>query len=283
MKHRFSKGLCLCSFAFVPLLTHAAAPVIEVTPWSAPNGYGSPSFPGAVANEIYALEHGLPAYGDPSSPTYFQTAPANLSISDNMVTGYASWKGDANPGTTFGPAFAGEYGNRLHFGLLVLGNGNQISISQLGFTMDSNDPDNSLDWTYATGVYQYSQDYQGWKFGDDGLPNTADDVFITAGSNTQMVDAIVGRGSGNAWDNYLTDPGATPQDKLNNAIAGVYQGPFQFTGTYTLQWGNSQQVATGSGSVTFNAESPVPEAGPMAASALLVAAMAARKFRTRRA
>ena len=75
-----------------------------------------------------------------------------------------------------------------------------------------------------------------------------DDTFITGGLNTQLVDGLVGRGSGNSYAAYCPDcTVAEKQAAIDAAAAG---GSFQFTGTYTL--GDS----TGSG--TFNV-SAVPE------------------------
>lgn len=249
---RIIKGLCLVALSILSA-TGSRAATIEVTPWSAPNAFGSPSFSDAVANEIFALKNGLSSYGDASLPTYFETAPSEMEVSENMVTGYPSWLGSADPAGDFGAAFAAELGNRLHFGILITGDGEEISISELGFSAISTDPDNTLGFSFAPGSYNYSLQYQGWDYGLDETPLTGDDVMITSGPNTQLVDAIVGRGSGNAWASYLTDPGETPQDKLNGQIASVYSGPFTFTGTYTLG------EAVGSGSVNFNVEQPVPE------------------------
>ena len=58
---------------------------------------GSPSFAGYESNAIYAIENGLNAYGDSSLPTYYQAAPSVLPISANVVTGFASWQGNASP------------------------------------------------------------------------------------------------------------------------------------------------------------------------------------------
>lgn len=238
----FLVGAMACAVA---LQTHAVT--IQVTPWSAPNAFGSPSFAGAVDNAIYAQRHGLTSYGDPSSPTYYQAAPTQMQLKDNIVTGYPSWKGDADPVGSYGPAYGAELGNRLHFGVLVLaGIGSKVEIGLLGFSATSTDG-GTLNFGFGVGSYNYSAQYVGWNFGGDNTPNTGDDTFITGGPNNQQVDAIVGRGSGNAWASYLTDPGATPQDKLDGVVASIQQTPFDFTGTYT--YGD----ASGSATVRFNA------------------------------
>src|SRR5512135_552760 len=93
-----------------------AAVSIQVYPSSAPNAYGSPSYPGWVANAVYALENDLATWGDNSLPTYYQRITV-MTDRDNIVTGFMSWKGYADPGTVFGPAFASELGNRATYGV----------------------------------------------------------------------------------------------------------------------------------------------------------------------
>ena len=45
----------------------AASIDITVTPWLAPNAFGSPSYAGAVANQIDALYQGLSSNGTPGT------------------------------------------------------------------------------------------------------------------------------------------------------------------------------------------------------------------------
>ena len=217
-------ALCLVAGATVPA---RADVLITVTPSVAPNAFGSPSYGAYVQNAVAALEQGKSSYGDPTSPSH--TRAERLSaVPQVLVSGFPSWLGTAEPGTAFGPAFANELGNRLLFGLTILGNGEQFSISQLSFTATSSDPSNSLGFSFGVNTYNYSNDYVGVIFGTGGNP----DQYITSGANTQMVDAVFGRGSGNAFAVYTTDPGATMQDKLDNALAAIPD--MTFTGTYTL-------------------------------------------------
>ena len=236
--------LVVCALAIVPMAAKSAI-TIDVTPSSAPNGYGSPNYSGYFGNAIYALENGVASYGDPSSPSYYTQAPAVMSVLNNIVTGFSSWNGVANPSG----AYASELGNRLLFGLDVRGNGTEISIDQLSFSMASTDG-NTLGYSYSLGSYGYSSQYVGWDYGADGIRGTADDIFITSGAASQQVDEIVGRGSGNAWAVYAGDYPGTLQDGINQAAADLGSSPIDFTGTYTL--GGAQ----GSATVTFE---PVPE------------------------
>lgn len=244
------------------LAINASAIEIQVTPWSAPNGYGSPSFDGAVSNQIYALRNGLTAYGNPALPTYYQAAPAVMDVRDNIVTGFPSWKGDADPVGTYGAAFGSEFGNRLHFGIDIRGQESKIAIVNLAFTAFSTDLGNSLGFSYIVGSYNYSSQYMGWDYGLDGVRGTGDDIFITGGPNSRLVDEIVGRGSGNAWDVYDTSAPllGTRQEKIDFAVSQIKGDgtPFDFVGTYTMGDVN------GSGKVTFGTvpgPASVPDTG----------------------
>ncbi|MFI4950679.1 MAG: PEPxxWA-CTERM sorting domain-containing protein [Caulobacterales bacterium] len=220
--------------------------MITVTPTVAPNAFGSPSYAGWVTNSIAAQHDGLSALGNPASPTFYQ-AQSNVNPSQVIVTSFPSWLGQQDPGTVFGPAFTNELGNRMLFGLKVDGEGAQFSISQLSFNAVSDDPGDGLGFGFGAGSYNYSSDYEGVLKGSDGLLWTADDIFITSGANTQLVDGLVGRGSGNSFEaTCLEGPCVTTADRqalLDSAAADTAQIS-HFTGTYTLG------DVTGSG--TFN-------------------------------
>lgn len=219
---------------------------ITVTPSLAPNAFGSPNWPGYVSNAVTALYNGFSAFGSASSPDYYSAVTGPINVKDNIVTGFNSWRGDANPGGDYGAAFAGEYGNRLHFGVVIEGHGVQFSISEMSFDSHSSDAGDGLGFGFAAGSYGYSNDYVGVIHGPSG------DTFITSGPNTQLVDEIVGRGSGNAYAVYSTDPGATNQEKIDLAASAI--GPYSYTGTYAIEGVT--------GSATVNA---VPEPFSMAA------------------
>jgi hypothetical protein len=247
--------------ALAPLLALALAPcahaaTILVTPALAPNAFGSTYFTAWTANAIAALHDGTTSAGDPSLPSYYQ-AQSNITPAQSLVTGFPSWMGVADPGTAFGPAFANEYGERMHFGVVIDGDGQQFSISQLSFEAFSDDPANILGsgFFYDVGEFDYNLSYQGVLKGDDGLLWTADDVFVTGGPNTTLVDGLVSRGPGNSIPVYC--PGCTVPEQ-QAAIDAIAKGPFptKFTGTYGLHIHDETFIETGSGTFTFGA---VPE------------------------
>jgi hypothetical protein len=215
---------------------------ITVIPALAPNAYGSPNWNAWVSNATTAIANGYSSYGDPSSPSYYQRAPGVISVTNNIVTGFPSWNGLADPGNVFGANFSQELGNRIQFGIDIKGGTNLISISQLSFSAHSSDPSNTLDFTFAQGSYNYSASYVGIIHGPGGT-----NTYITSGPATQLVDEIVGRGSGNAWDTYDTSGNiASQQSNIVLCASQVGAQPFNFTGTYTIGG------VLGSNSVTLN-------------------------------
>jgi len=251
----------------LPLLILAAStaalagPItIEVNPALAPNGFGSPNYASWRANALNALYTGATTAGTPGTPAYYEQR-TQFYGNEVMVTSFPSWLGQVDPGSVFGPSFASELGNRILFGLVVDGNGTQFSISQLSFSALSTDPLNALGFTFAAGSYNYGADYIGILAGDDLQVFTSDDVFVTGGANTQLVDALIGRGSGNAL--WPCGPG-DPHPCTNNAerqialddVANYNNGQqYLFRGTYRINDGATVLAET-TGTATINT---VPE------------------------
>ena len=106
-------------------------------------------------------------------------------------------------------------------------------------------------------------------FGADNTWGGGDDTFITSGLNTQLVDGLVGRGSGNAWwPGGGPVPPGTEQATIDAEIAALTgQTPFDFIGTYTL---DLSTPLIGSAKVTFvSSTASVPDKG---STALMLAA-----------
>jgi len=258
------RALLVAALSAVGLLS---TPLIIVTPAVAPNRYGSPSYSAWVSNAIAAIGSGSATYGTPGTPSYYQAAPFVIPEAWDLVTSFYSWLGVADPGATFGPDFVNELGNRILFGIHILGNGTKFAISDLSFAASSTDSADLLGFSYGAGSYNYGADYVGIIY---GTPN----ILVTSGPNTQLVDELIGRGSGNAlWPCGPGDPlpCSTPdeQQAALNWWANYNGAPYYFNGTYTLNYLDSDSVLSsvqGEGGVEFD---PVPEPGTL----FLVAAL----------
>lgn len=244
--------------------------VILVAPSVGPNIFNSPNYEAYRDNSLAALASGAASAGVPNTPGFYQAIPSGGSIPLNqlVVTDFPSWLGRPDPAAAFGSPFANETGTRLYFGLAILPVPNtpptRFSISQLGFR-GTTSTGNVLDdgFTFPAGFYEYSEDYVGLIFNPDGSVSR-----VTSGRNTQLVDALVGRGASNAFE-ALSQPGLTNQQAIDQALPG--EG-FDFTGTYTL--GDLSGSATVSATAT-----PIPVPPSCVLLGLGCAGLALRRFR----
>lgn len=261
-------GVALLALALT--IGTSAQVTIDVFPTIAPNIFGVSGaewsrnavdtiYTTAVAGASYATMTG----GTIGTPTYFSLAPATILASDMFVSAFKSWDGQSDPRNAFGDDFANENGNRLHFSFLVQGNGQKISLSQLSFELRSSDATNDLKVVRPTGWYSYNANYVGIKFGADGLLGGADDEFVTSGLNTQEVDMLIGRGTGNAWEpvNTSGDP-VKEQEALDAKAASIAsRTPIIVTGTYTY----TSSLAGGASFTGTNSVTVIPEPSTYAA------------------
>jgi hypothetical protein len=214
----------------------------------APNRWGSSSYDGYAANALAALESGgCGSVGDPSQPTDYSSV-SQINGDENVVTGFSSWLGNADPTG----AFASELGNRVTFGLLVDGNGLQVSAGNVSFTMASTDPGNSLGYTETIADLGSGSNLV---YGTSGTANTPVLFGYTGTAWVQVTDPnatyneLAFVGMGNAPAAYLSSPGATNQDKIFGA---AITGPYAITGTYTY--------LDATASATVNVVAPEPTA-----------------------
>jgi hypothetical protein len=246
----------------------AKAVTVTVDTWLAANGAGSPSFAGAEANAVQGMMNGGVATG--TGPTAF-TPVTNVTPAQAVVTQFRSWMGVVDPGTVFGSAYANESGNRMTFALSAISDPyHEFSISQMSFTAHSSDPAGALNFGVSAGGYNYSTGFVGVRYGADGKFGGGDDTFITSGSNTQLVDALFGRGSGNSLAAVCHGCTLAEQQDILDDVAAYPGFPFTFTGTYT--------IGEDAGSGTFNIAN-VPEPSTWAMMVLGFAGMGFMAYR----
>lgn len=220
----------------------SAAIVIEQYFSSAPNVYGSPSWNGYVANALNSLENGLGDIGNRTTdPTAYQRLNGYYAPGDVMVTSYNSWMGVANPGAPFGS----EYGNRIHAGLHIYGDGlTQFRLEDLTFSMSSSDGPNSLAWAGNFIGYDFNNTTRyGVDWGADNAKGGGDDTIIFgAGSGLLWVDELVYVGVGNAfWPQVPTD-GLTGQAALDSVAAYIVANSIAIANTYCIKDQSGAQV-----------------------------------------
>lgn len=223
----------------IGVLGFAAAAFADITvtvvPSSAPNVYGSPSWGTYVTNSLFALENGLTQVGDrETDPTAYQAITDGvLRPGDIMVTSFKSWRKYTNPGVVWGPQFAGEYGNRMHFGLHIMGDGTeQFCLEDLEFEISSTDG-NVLGFAGDFVGFGYASTRHGIDWGPDRIRGTADDIRYTSGNGTTPVDELVYVGVGNAyWPQPAT--GQSEEDAIHDAIVWMRSQGVQVTGEYSI-------------------------------------------------
>ncbi|MFM9873124.1 MAG: PEP-CTERM sorting domain-containing protein [Fimbriimonadaceae bacterium] len=238
---------------------------IDVYASAAPNAFGSANWGGYVSNALTAIEGGLGTYGA-AGPTQFNNyAGETHLVSENIATGYTSWLGNANPSAPFN----NELGTRWHFGVRVLGQGSQFTLQNLTYNMTSvEQPSLNFSGNFVGATYsptRYGIDYV------DGIKGNGNDIIYSTGNGTTLVDELVYVGVGNAFASYVTDPGATNQDKLDGVVASI--AGYTLTTQYGLDFG-AGNVATGSAFTNFQA---VPEPATMSLIGLGALALIRKK------
>jgi len=262
---------------------------IQVIPSTAPRGPGA-SFDGYNINAQNALENGLNNVGDPTTqPTAYRSANAigvgqfEVATRELITSTFPSWRGQAAP---TGP-FANEQGNRLHFGLHLLGDGTRFSLAQLEFQPNSDDANNTFDASPT--VFTAASLYDEFRRGIDyvnGIKGDGDDMVYTNDESADLpIDELILTGNGVA---LFADaqPGATDQEKLDNAVAQLNSlSPFHINGTYTLfddvDHTNANVLTSGSADVLIIVPEPATAMTVLALASILLTARRPRAIRIR--
>ncbi|MCR4274460.1 MAG: hypothetical protein NUW02_00190 [Candidatus Campbellbacteria bacterium] len=226
---------------FVVALPTAVSADILVNVYAspAPNGFGSPSWSGYLANAMNALQNGLSVVGDRETDPTAYSALVRYFPGDVMVTSFSSWRGISEP-----PApFNGEYGNRMHFGLVALGDGLEwFTLANVQFAILSSDGQlnyiGSLVGTTLNGTTRVGVNY-----GPDRVLGGGDDIVYNSGeSDSTVLDALYYVGVGNGYwpggttpDQAILDETAEYIRTENIIISGGYSvNGYQNSGTTTV-------------------------------------------------
>ena len=231
-------------------MTAHAGIVLEVIASQSPNTT-SPSFAGWRQNVMDALENHLPSVGDPAAtPTAFDPV---TTVGDHtaLLSSFPSWHGVADPGTAFGPAFAGETGNFIIFSLRATAtDGTTFSLSELSGHILSDDPGHFVNFNFDFS----SNNYSSGVVGVDPVSGN----FITSGPGTQPVSALFYSGAGiTLFAGAPLCPTGSDQEVLDCA-AGRWRNfmPFHMVADYQFRDAAGNVIGSGSGSVLFDAPEP---------------------------
>gem|GEM_PF-2608646 len=184
----------------------------------APNRYATSSgWVDWVGNMTAALTANSTAQGNPATdPGAFyivdKLKPGDMT--DVIVTTFTSWKGTVNPAAPFDA----ERGQRMYFPVVVDSETglNDIKIENLGnldiYYRDTDEsPFEQAVWAtpYGPGSLTY--------YATDRIGIKADGTVVDSGSADQLVNRIIFRGLGMAWEPTSTT--GSDQDKLDAMIA----------------------------------------------------------------
>ncbi len=240
--------------------SYASPITMTVHPSIAPNVFDSPSWLGYLANAMNSLEHNLGNIGSQATdPTAYEIMtsfdPRNI-----ISSVFPSWKAQAYPASPFNL----EYGNRIHWGLHLVGDGTkQFELANLWNHMFSNDPGSTFT-PPVEGFFDtssYGPDKIGISYGVDRIRGTGDDIIYTSGNPHILVDELIYVGVGNSYWATSTGSPTEQQADLDAIVAYMNSFPnFMVGNTYCL-YENDHETAIICGN-------NVPEP----ASALLLAA-----------
>lgn len=259
-KHLLVTALAVASFGISQAQIN-----IDVYASPAPNFFGSGSWGAYLSNALIGIENGGTTTGSVGPTQYYNTNGQTWGVENNIVTNFDSWMGTAGASAPFN----GELGTRWHFGVRVVSAGTRFALENLTYNMSSlEQPALNTSGSFAGASFsstRFGIDYV------DGVKGNGNDITYTSGNGTTLVDEIIYVGVGNAFAVLDTDPGATNQDKLNNATGSL--AGYTLTTTYGIDFG-AGNVATGSAFTDFDA---VPEPASMTALALGIAALVRKK------
>jgi hypothetical protein len=215
-------GSAMAQVVIIPIVSLAPRHSPNITPYN--------------QNALFAIRNGLTSYNsNPANPaSIFERVTGDIMIDSIYAAPTPSapefnmWRGIFDPAATLGSAYASQSGNSLSFGFMVApDNGQQVSLNNLSIHIGS---ETGID---INAVFPfYSSSFAGVLKGADGVLWTADDTLVTSGAKTQLVDALIGRGSGFALPIAASTPGATWFDRVEHERLTRSSLPLELTTQY---------------------------------------------------
>lgn len=248
--------LSLCALAI-------AEPTLTIKPALGPSAYGSPSWTGFVNNAITALKEKRDSVGDlAQNATAFQVVDS-VQFGELLVGSLPLWRGQLKPTGTF----AAESGNRLHFTLHVIGNGQRFSLADVAYEVTSGDAKNLLAMKGTLADVAYSAGRVGIDYGPDRKRGSDDDIVFQDGEPaTVPVDELyyVGIGVGLEYEQLPAVEGADENQRLLALLQSSEIGrKFPLSIQYQVRTPQGQALATAQASVTVQAPPGEPSALPL--------------------
>lgn len=219
----------------------AALMKFEVIPAYAPKGTDSPSWSNYVFNAIAAIPMGMNLGDRSTDPTAYERVDGPVPAHEMIYTPFHSWRGMADPNPDFVEPFRGEYGNRIHFGLHVIGSADwDFALEELTWALSSDDSSGFFDQSGDFVGTSYSPTRVGINYGADGVKGGGDDTIISFGPAIQRVNELIFVGTGDGFLSF--DPAAdNDQADIDQTLAVIASGcpvggdcSVNFAATYTL-------------------------------------------------
>lgn len=201
----------------------------DVIPAFAPKGPESPSWTGYVVNALAGIQANSDIADRTVTPQAYERVMTVIPPEELIYTDFNSWRGEAAPNVL--PAgFEGEFGNRVHFGLNIIGaNGSQFALHDISWELDSDDDTNYFDQSGDFSTSDYSSTRYGIDYGADGVSGGDDDTVITSGPGSQLVNQLIYVGVGDGF--YASEPGPlTDQEQIDITISDLLAGCSDPTG-----------------------------------------------------
>lgn len=265
-------GLSLCaSVALIGVASTANAELVtfEVIPAYAPKGPESPNWNNYVLNAIAGIQNKQNVGDRETSAAAYEIVDGNVPASEIIYTPFNSWRGAASPNPDFTAPFLGEFGNRIHFGLHVVGTSDwQFQLADLAWKLESDDETGYFDQEGNFAGANYSATRVGIDWGPDGIRGGGDDVILNGGeAGTMPVNELVYVGVGDGF--FSSEPDAmTDQQDINITLSDIYAGCsdpegclIDVTMTYTLPDHSDGMMSTAG---TFVLETPEPSSAVLA-------------------